>query len=181
MAPFKILFQHWVMTMADTSQNDHLFTADVMLGGLSQYLLLAGFDCTYFKQIEDADLAEHAREENRILLSRDRRLIDQCDHTVETVLITSTDSDEQFKRLLSELNLSVHPETMFSRCTKCNTPLVPVEKEDVRDRIPAETREWIDRYKVCPDCDQIYWKGSHYEDTVERFRRMGVLESGPNE
>ena len=51
----------------------------------------------------------------------------------------------------------------FHRCLRCNTPLVPVAKADVLDRLEPLTKLYFDEFHLCPGCNQVYWKGSHYE------------------
>jgi hypothetical protein len=45
----------------------------------------------------------------------------------------------------------------------CNHPLEPVEKEAVLEKLEPLTKKYYHEFKLCPACDQIYWKGSHYE------------------
>lgn len=161
--------------MANTTTRDERFVADVMLGGLAQYLLLAGFDCDYFRKIDDTPLINHAIDEDRILLSRDRELIERMDGSDRTLLIESTDPEQQFMSVVHTYDLKITPETIFSRCSKCNVPLEDVDKDAVLDQIPEETRKWIDHYKRCPNCEQIYWEGSHYEEIVAKFKNWDIL------
>jgi len=51
------------------------FIVDSHLGQLATYLRLLGFDAAYRNDYEDDELAIQAYEQNRILLTRDRRLL----------------------------------------------------------------------------------------------------------
>src|SRR5258708_35725728 len=51
------------------------FVLDTHLGRLAVYLRLLGFDTLYRNDCGDADLARIQRDENRILLTRDRGLL----------------------------------------------------------------------------------------------------------
>src|SRR5512138_3457230 len=51
------------------------FVADVMLGKLSKWLRIAGFDVLYSNRFTDDELVELSHREHRILLSRDTRLL----------------------------------------------------------------------------------------------------------
>src|SRR5512147_2296264 len=59
--------------------NGHLveprFALDGHLGRLAAYLRMLGFDCLYQSDYDDEELAKIASRENRILLTRDRRLL----------------------------------------------------------------------------------------------------------
>jgi uncharacterized protein with PIN domain len=44
--------------------------------------------------------------------------------------------------------------------------LEPAAKEEVEDRLPLRTRRDFDDFHRCPQCDRIYWKGSHFDRLV---------------
>ncbi len=68
---------------------------------------------------------------------------------------------QQIKRIIDYLDIKdkVDP---FTRCLRCNSPLLPVPKETILDRIPLKTRTFCDAYARCQSCDKIYWKGTHF-------------------
>ncbi|MFA5353224.1 MAG: Mut7-C RNAse domain-containing protein, partial [Thermodesulfovibrionales bacterium] len=51
------------------------FIVDVMLGGLARWLRAMGYDTLYFNDIDDRELVRISRLEQRLLLTRDRRLV----------------------------------------------------------------------------------------------------------
>jgi uncharacterized protein with PIN domain len=59
-----------------------------------------------------------------------------------------------------ELKAKVQP---FHRCLRCNHPLEMVDKDVILDRLEPLTKKYFDEFHICPNCGQIYWKGSHYE------------------
>jgi uncharacterized protein with PIN domain len=64
----------------------------------------------------------------------------------------------------------------FQRCLRCNSPLLEVRKEDIIDRLEPLTRLYIDEFHVCPACNQIYWKGSHYGHMLELIAELDQVE-----
>jgi uncharacterized protein with PIN domain len=50
------------------------FIADEMVGKLARWMRLAGCDTVYRNPISDKELVEIAQRENRIILTRDRKL-----------------------------------------------------------------------------------------------------------
>ncbi|MCU7815977.1 MAG: Mut7-C ubiquitin/RNAse domain-containing protein [Candidatus Thiodiazotropha sp. (ex Rostrolucina anterorostrata)] len=54
---------------------DPCFMADAHLGKLSRYLRLLGFDCLFFNDAGDSNLARISVEQGRVLLTRDRGLL----------------------------------------------------------------------------------------------------------
>jgi uncharacterized protein with PIN domain len=55
----------------------------------------------------------------------------------------------------------------FHRCLRCNHPLEPVKKEVILDRLEPLTKAYFNDFHICPDCQQIYWQGSHYERMIK--------------
>jgi uncharacterized protein with PIN domain len=75
--------------------------------------------------------------------------------------------DAQLRDLVRRLGLA--PEARpFSRCTCCNTPILPAAPEAVRGRVPEAVLERQPCFWRCPGCDRIYWEGSHH-------RRLSAL------
>jgi uncharacterized protein with PIN domain len=137
------------------------FILDGHLGRLAAYLRMLGFDCLYQNNYSDEELAELAQKEGRILLSRDRRLLMRKVISFGYCL-RSLDPPEQLSEVIERFDLTkrIAP---FHRCLRCNHPLEPVAKEAVLDRLEPLTKLYFDEFQICPACQQIYWKGSHYE------------------
>ena len=137
------------------------FVLDNHLGRLTAYLRMLGFDCLYHNDYDDEELAEIAQREERILLSRDRRLL-MRKFIVYGYCLRSLDSLEQLTEVIQRFDLTkrIFP---FHRCLRCNHPLESVAKEAVLDRLEPLTKLYFDEFQICPACKQIYWKGSHYE------------------
>ena len=58
----------------------------------------------------------------------------------------------------------------FSCCLECNEKLTPVKKESVRDKVPYFTYKHFDEFTMCPNCQKVYWKGSHYKKMVKTIK-----------
>ena len=137
------------------------FLLDNHLGRLAAYLRLLGFDCLYQNDYDDIELAATLQRDERILLSRDRRLLMRKVVT-QGYCLRSLDSREQLTEVLQRFDLTKSM-TPFHRCVRCNHLLEPVSKEAILDRLEPLTKEYFDEFHICPACKQIYWKGSHYE------------------
>lgn len=137
------------------------FVLDNHLGRLAAYLRMLGFDCLYENDYADDELAEVVRREERILLSRDRRLLMRKVVT-HGYCLRSLEPAEQLSEVVTRFDLSrrIIP---FHRCLRCNHLLEPVTKEAVLDRLQPLTKLYFDEFQICPACRQVYWKGSHYE------------------
>lgn len=141
---------------------------DGMLGRLAKWLRLLGYDAAYFPNLDDNELVRLARAEGRILLTRDRELTRRPGLTC--LLVESDKLEEQVQQVLSDLQLET--EQPFSRCPVCNTPLQEVEKPLVKERVPPYIFRTKEHFSLCPNCDRIYWQGTHWANVREEIARM---------
>lgn len=146
------------------------FVLDSHLGRLAAYLRMLGFDCLYQNDFDDEQLAEIVQNEGRILLSRDRRLL-MRKVVVHGYCLRSLDPTEQLPEVIRRFDLTTRI-VPFHRCLRCNHPLEPVAKEAVIDRLEPLTKLYFDEFQICPACQQIYWKGSHFERMQSLIERM---------
>jgi uncharacterized protein with PIN domain len=137
------------------------FLLDNHLGRLAAYLRILGFDCLYETGYDDDELAEILQRDERILLTRDRRLLMRKVVTYG-YCPRSLDSLEQLTEVIQRFDL-VKRIAPFHRCLRCNHLLEAVSKEAVLDRLEPLTKLYFDEFRICPACKQIYWKGSHFE------------------
>ena len=149
-----------------TSSNPR-FVLDVNLGKLAKRMRLLGFDCLYRNDYRDTDVVNIAVNEQRIVLTRDRRLlyIKRVNHGY---WIRAVDAESQVDEVMHRFNLFtlIHP---FTRCSICNTLLSPVAKSDIMDRLEPKTRRYYQFFYQCSGCRRIYWQGSHSEKMRQRF------------
>ncbi len=160
--------QVWPVQPLKESVQEPRFVLDGHLGRLVSHLRMLGLDCLYRNDYEDNELVQISLDQGRILLTRDRRLLM---HKILTqgCLIRSLDSRDQLKQVFLRFDLArwVKP---FQRCLRCNHPLQPVSKSKILPRLKPLTKKYFREFHLCPNCDQIYWKGSHYE------RMLAVIE-----
>jgi len=142
------------------------FIADAMLGKLARWLRLLGFDCAFEPHIPDRDLVHRACQEDRILLTRDRRLPTEW-RISDVHLVEAETTFEQLAEVIHAFQLG-EGIALFTRCSECNTPLVEAEGDE---RAPAGILARHAAFKACPGCDRLYWEGSH----TRRIR--GVAEA----
>ena len=139
---------------------DPRFVVDANLGQLARYLRLLGFDATYCNNFADAEVAQIGSREKRIVLTRDRALLQ---HKIIThgYFVRAVKPREQVREILARLDLyrTLRP---FTRCLRCNGELETVDKEAVLQQLEPKTKRYYDRFRKCKACGQAYWKGSHF-------------------
>jgi len=156
-----------------TIPKEHLapnFVLDNHLGKLTIYLRMLGFDCLYETNLTDPDLATISANQDRILLSRDRQLL-MRKIVRRGYFVRSKQPFDQTVEIINRYHLSgkVKP---FRRCLKCNYILIPVEKASIQHRLEPKTQRYYDEFHICACCDQIYWKGSHYEKMCRMIENL---------
>jgi len=142
------------------------FILDTHLGKLAGYLRMLGFDTLYRNDYPDDVLAEVSHNEQRILLTRDIGVLKRS-LVVYGYYMRETDPRKRITEIMTRYDLAAHVEP-FKRCAKCNGLLHPVGKAAILDQLPAKTAEFYDEFHQCADCDQVYWKGSHFQ-RLEQF------------
>ena len=153
------------------------FLADEMLGRLARWLRILGYDTLYLSPVNDHELVRLARAEGRVLLTRDTGLARR--RGVKTLLVASQHLEEQLAQVLGDLTLE--PSPAFSRCMVCNALLQPLAREDARQRVPRYVYRTHEEFLLCPGCDRVYWRGSHWEHMRELLARLGDSSSDSNE
>ena len=150
------------------------FILDNHLGQLATYLRLLGFDAQYHNHYQDEELARVSHEEERVLLTRDRRLL-MRKIVIYGYWLRAKDPRQQLTEILSRYKLAnhIHP---WHRCLRCNGLLRPVPKEAILDRLEPKTKKYYHEFHICQDCEQIYWKGSHW---TRMHNMLSVLCAGP--
>jgi len=141
---------------------------DAMLGTLARWLRFAGFDTSYDPDLPDPALAAAARQEGRWLLTRDRRLAAAAGPRV--ILLRHPDLAQQVGELRRRLGLALDPERIFTRCSRCNGALEPVEPEAVAHRVPPYVAAHAGRFVLCPGCQRVYWPGTHAQRISDRIK-----------
>jgi hypothetical protein len=149
-----------LIRLRDKPLRDPRLVVDANAGRLARYLRLLGFDVIYRNDFTDREVAQIAQQENRIVLTRDRALLQ---HKIIThgYFVRADKPREQVREILTRLQLhsALRP---FTRCLRCNGELENVNKEAVLDQLEPKTRKYYQRFRRCKDCGQAYWKGSHF-------------------
>lgn len=146
------------------------FVLDVHLGALARRLRLVGLDCAYGNDRTDDSLLAQANAERRILLTRDRGLL-QRGALWLGAYVRGARPDDQLLDVMDRFAPGIAP---WTRCPACNGLLSPVPKSEVANELPYGTRRTYDTFTRCRGCDRLYWRGAHgrrLEAAVEAAER----------
>lgn len=151
------------------------FLCDEMLAGLGRWLRVAGYDTAIAERgCPDRDLVAQACREERILLTRDRRLVEIRRARDRTLVLAADGIDTCAAELSRRLTLD-WTRSPLSRCTLCNTKLQLADRR-MQARLPPGVGQSGAPVTVCPTCGRLYWEGSHVRrirQRLESFARRG--------
>ena len=148
------------------------FVLDVHLGKLARRLRLLGVDTRYRNDFDDWEIVRVARDEARVVLTRDRKLL--CiGGVVHGAWLRATDPERQVAEVVERFGLAgeLRP---FTRCLECNGRLGRAAPEAVAAQVPAYVRGLCRVYVACADCGRVYWPGSHHARLTRWVRRFSA-------
>lgn len=166
----------WQVTRASLLRPQPLpslaFLVDVNVAKLVPLLRMVGFDTACAGKLDDGALANRAATEQRLLLSRDRGLLQR--RQVEFGrLIRASEPEKQLLEIVHLLGLAERL-APFSRCLRCNGLLAKVDKAAIDKELQPLTRRYYHDFSQCLACDQLYWPGSHVEKMKSLLARLGL-------
>ena len=183
------------------------FLADEMCGNLSRWLRMLGYDTTYAKDYESAEenpvmdstIIEICFNQQRILVSRDREMIEIMAHRFlkladvnkkvysdfdirryadklnsPCILLKSQEIIRNLRQIRDKFDITLNFDINRTRCPRCNSLFSRIEKnESVRELIPTKVFEFHDNFWRCknPGCGKIYWMGTHFKDIVATLEK----------
>ena len=137
------------------------FVADVNVGKLARLLRITGFDTSGWNNWSDSFIAEISKKEQRIVLTKDRGLL-QRRIIIHGHLVRAVKPWDQLAEIIHFYGLE-NKMAPFTLCPSCNEKLHHVEKHTIEDRLEPLTRLFFNEFKICPLCKKIYWAGNHHE------------------
>ncbi|MBN1997619.1 Mut7-C ubiquitin/RNAse domain-containing protein [candidate division KSB1 bacterium] len=146
------------------------FILDVHLGKLARLLRLFGFDSLYRNDFTDPQIIRIAKQERRIIITRDRGILKNSSVT-HGFYPRSTNPREQLLQVLQRFDLfsQLHP---FQRCISCNGKIHKVDKSQIVEKLPPKVAASYDVFFRCQHCRKIYWQGSHFEKLSEYVQHV---------
>jgi len=146
------------------------FVLDVHLGKLARRLRLLGIDTCYRNDFDDWEVVRVARDEARVVLTRDRKLL--CiGGVVHGAWLRATDPERQVAEVVDRFGLAAELRP-FTRCLECNGLLGAAAAEAVAAQVPEYVRRLCRVFAACADCGRVYWPGSHHARLTRWVRRF---------
>jgi uncharacterized protein len=146
------------------------FVLDVHLGTLARYLRMIGFDTSYKNNYNDDEIVDVSLKEKRTILTRDKGILKRSAVT-HGYWIRNQNPGLQLKEVAERFDLKKQIRE-FERCLECNSRLVKIDKEKILDRLPLKVRQRQNNFWYCKNCDNIYWRGTHFEKMKEIINKF---------
>ena len=147
------------------------FIADSMLGRLSKWLRIMGFDTYYRPFYRDSTISDLIKD-GYLLLTRHKSKTIQYPNTL---FILSDKVGEQLQEMRKRGYLHRDKSRWFTRCVTCNNTLREVSLEDARENIPDYIfYQNIPAVRFCPSCLKYYWPGSHRDRMIIQLEEWGI-------
>jgi uncharacterized protein with PIN domain len=139
-----------------------------MLGRLARWMRVLGYDTLNDPALDDRALVALANAEDRVVLTRDRRLLRDL-RPARQLEITSERPLEQLRAVIDACALTP-PAELFTRCLLCNAILDELPRDEARSLLPSNSRDLPGPTRRCPRCGRVYWLGSHARRMRETLR-----------
>ena len=152
--------------------NPPRFVADVMLGRLTKWLRIAGFDVLYSNRYTDDELVAVSLQDGRILLSRDTRLLIRK-AVRQFIFLESEKIDDQIRQIFRTMQTTTLPD-LLGRCVSCNNILSEAPRDKVRGSVPSYVYETQACFKSCPQCRKVYWAGTHRQFIIRTLEQLAL-------
>lgn len=162
--------------LAPPAQGSPRFVADVMLGRLAKWLRIAGFDVLYSNRFSDDALIEISLREDRVLLSRDTRLLIRKP-VQKFIYLETQEIQSQIRQVFASMHIR-ELDSLLTRCLECNDILIDATREAVRTSVPPFVYTTQSRFKSCPKCGKIFWAGTHRNSVVRTLNTLLAETAG---
>ncbi len=143
------------------------FACNSTLGKLSKYLRALGIDTIYLRELDTENPTKQIGD--RVLLTRNRSLIDLAKLGVEMELLTTEKPLLQLRHILEKFRPRIRP---YTRCMECNTVLIPKDKSDAKGKVPFFVYQKYEEFYYCPNCNKYYWEGTHKVAMEKKFKGL---------
>jgi uncharacterized protein with PIN domain len=147
------------------------FAADRMLGKLAKWLRAMGQDVIYGQHLTGYGLIRAARQEGRLILTRDRRLKQK--QPPDFIFVESDSYRDQLRQVVKTCGFDPLARA-FTRCLVCNAVLEPRAKDTVKALVPPYVASTQERFFACPRCNHIYWPATHHEKMLAELERIAA-------
>lgn len=138
-----------------------------MLGTIARKLRIWGFDTLYIKNIGDEKILEKGKNENRIILTKDKVFFQKIlRENCRVIFFDSKNSEvDNLLKIFTLCKINRISFDLFnSRCALCNSKLKRISIKQSYMNIPEKVKKSTSIFYNCENCRKLYWEGSHIKN-----------------
>ncbi|CAD8109601.1 unnamed protein product [Paramecium sonneborni] len=161
------------------------FLVDCMLKKLASFLRNLGIDTEYNEKNDHYNLEQQAITEQRIIITRDKKLYEKPQLKAPCLLLSDNlNTEQQFDEMQKELQFQIDQNKILSRCVKCNFDhVIYISSKEAEKYLDFKNVKIHNQYQndsftqikvffQCEKCLQIYWEGNQFKNSIQRFTKV---------
>jgi len=162
------------------------FLVDAMLGKLSRFLRIFGFDTIYANDlidyyhadpVPDEKLKQYAEKYDRIVITKDLPFYQKMRE--KAIFLEGKGVYNYLNQLKVKLKLNYNFDIEKARCSICNTILKKVENKNlIKKLVKPETFKNYTEFYQCnnPSCKKVFWHGPHIIDINKKINNEADIQ-----
>ena len=162
------------------------FLIDGMLGKLSRFLRIFGYDTIFANDLEknfnvtpipDEYLVEYAKKTDRIIITKDYNLFRSFIN--KSIYLEGEGVYNYLYQLKKKLGLNFKFDILKARCSLCNSELGEIDDKNlIKNLVLENTFNHYDKFYQCsnPECKKVFWNGTHIIDIVTKLKKKLEFE-----
>ncbi len=144
------------------------FLLENNLAKLAKWLKFLGHDTKVLEG--EIRLKDLAKNQDRVFITTSKKWEKTLKKAgIDYLIVPRHDWELQLCMVVRYFGLE--PQLKLDRCSYCGEVLKPVEKTEVKDRIPPKAYNTAYDFTLCPGCGALFWKGTHYERMVRMLEK----------
>ncbi len=157
--------------MALKTDQEQRFRITPHLAFLIKWLRVLGADVTLWGKKTILD------PQREILVQWERYPVAARQSPFQVATLSGETLPELLQSFFASTGFTPGPDTLFTRCLRCNTLLVPLTPDQAKasdPQLPNYVQRTQKRFNWCPTCRQLYWAGTHVARMIQRLGDWGV-------
>lgn len=151
------------------------------LNKVSKWLRMLGIDVVYMRTNGKSDyneVLETAREQGRIVVSRNKKLTERKDCPRYILVPTKLSHEDTLRFIVNTLGCEIEDDQIFSRCVICNSVVTPVihsdaiQHPDFPQDMAKDLKSKSFKFFSCGTCNKLCWWGPSSYYTMEDLKNM---------
>jgi len=151
------------------------FISDAMHGRIARFLRILGYDTFYPGDLDDTIILQIAKDEGRIIITRDIELSKRAESkNIPVLLLNSVNFIENLSKVYKKFSIDLTLSSNKSRCPMCNSEIKQIQKNKVAGKVPEKTYQRFNEFWICKNkqCQKIYYEGIHWEKMEKQIEEI---------